>query len=88
MARKRRAVGRMINGIVFGLSTPDRHKHRSNIQDILKDVAPRRVPKGTLQVTGKNQTIKEFVEQAGNITLQPYQERLLEAVSKRKKNHV
>ena len=85
---RRIPVGRIINGVIFGLSTPDRHKHRGNIQDILKDVAPQRVPKGTLQLSGKNQAFKEFVEQVGNLTLQPYQERLLEAVNKRKKNHV
>lgn len=37
---KRTLKGRMINGIVFGLSTPDRYKHRDNLHDILKDVAP------------------------------------------------
>ncbi len=37
---KRIHKGRMINGIIFGLSTPDRYKHKGNLQDILKDVAP------------------------------------------------
>lgn len=53
---KRVLRGRMINGIIFGLSTPDRHKHRGNLQDTLKDVAPYQgpvedVPKPTLSGT-------------------------------------
>lgn len=79
----------MINGVIFGLSTPDRHKHRGNIQDILKDVAPQLASQPHYpftQLTGNNNgNFKEFVELVAGKPLDPHQERLLEALDKRKK---
>lgn len=85
---KRTPVGRSINGVVFGLRTPDRHKNSKGISDFLKDVAPTK-GKGTLQITShkaQGRKIESIIVDDLPSEVHPLHQRMLEQHIVRKKD--